>query len=145
MLEARQAEEERDAVDIEGGGYEGVALAIMAAISRGEPATLILNVRNDGTVWCVPDDAVVEVPCLVDRAGPRPLAVRPPAGHMGGLIQQVKEVERLTIAAARERAPAMALKAFALHPLVDSVTTARSLLHGYREADPMIASLFEGR
>ena len=145
MLEARQAEEERDAVDIEGGGYEGVALAIMAAISRGEPATLILNVRNDGTVWCVPDDAVAEVPCLVDRAGPRPLAVRPPAGHMGGLIQQVKEVERLTIAAARERAPAMALKAFALHPLVDSVTTARSLLHGYREADPMIASLFEGR
>ena len=145
MKEAREADEQRDEIDIEGGGYEGVALAIMAAISRGESATLILNVRNRGTVWCVPDDAVVEVPCVVDREGPRPLAVSPPQGHMAGLIQQVKEVERLTIAAARDRSPALALKAFALHPLVDSVTTARALLDGYRRADPAIAALFEGR
>lgn len=145
MKEAREAEEQRDAADIEGGGYEGVALAIMAAISRGEPATLILNVRNRGTVACLPDDAVVEVSCVVDRAGPRPLAVSAPTGHMGGLMQQVKEVERLTITAARERASSPALAAFALHPLVDSVTIARRLFDGYREANPLIGELFGGR
>ncbi len=145
MKEARRAEEQRDAADIEGGGYEGVALAIMAAISRGEAATLILNVRSGGAVRCVPDDAVVEVPCFVDRDGPRPLAVSAPQGHMAGLIQQVKEVERLTIEAGHERSPALALKAFALHPLVDSVTTARRLLDGYRHANPLVGELFEGR
>ena len=36
MREARADDEERDAADVAGGGYEGVALAIMAAISRGE-------------------------------------------------------------------------------------------------------------
>lgn len=145
MKEAREAAEQRDAADIEGGGYEGVALAIMAAISRGEPATLILNVPSGGAVGCVPDDAVVEVPCTVDRNWPRPLPVSAPTGHMAGLMQQVKEVERLTIAAALEPSPSLALKAFALHPLVDSVTTARRLLNGYREANPLIGQLFARR
>ena len=34
--ESRDEDEERDEADVEGGGYEGVALAIMAAITRGE-------------------------------------------------------------------------------------------------------------
>ena len=38
MREARSEGDERDEHDVQGGGYEGVALAIMAAISRGEPA-----------------------------------------------------------------------------------------------------------
>lgn len=142
MKEARAATEERDAVDIEGGGYEGVALAIMAAIGRGEPATLILNVRNGQTVECIPEGSVVEVPCRVDRDGPRPLPVSRPTGHMAGLMQQVKEVERLTIAAAQQRDPSSALKAFGLHPLVPSVTVARDLLAGYRRAHPLIRELF---
>lgn len=132
---------EREAADLEGGGYEGVALAFMGAVMRGEQTSMILDVRNGAAVPGLPEDAVVEVPCHVDASGARPLATGPLAGHQLGLLQQVKSVERLTIEAALTGDAATALKALALHPLVDSVTTARRLLEGYRSASPEIAAV----
>ncbi|MBC9820216.1 6-phospho-beta-glucosidase [Terrabacter sp. MAHUQ-38] len=135
MQETREADDgeshERSEADVEGGGYEGVALALMAAIARDEPARLILNVRNRGTVACLPDDAVVEVPCRVDASGPVPVEVGPLPGHALGLVQQVKAVDELIIRAAVEHSGSLAVQAFALHPLVDSVTVARELLTAY--------------
>jgi len=141
MKESRAESESRDAADIEGGGYEGVALAIMGAIARNERSTMILNVRNGSAVPGLPPEAVVEVPCTVDAYGPHPIATLPLAGHQLGLVQQVKAVEQLTIEAARSRSASLALKAFALHPLVDSVTTARVLLQGYRDRHPDLGLL----
>jgi 6-phospho-beta-glucosidase len=135
MQETREADDgeshERSETDVEGGGYEGVALALMAAIARDEPARLILNVRNRGTVACLPDDAVVEVPCRVDASGPAPVDVSPLPGHSLGLVQQVKAVDELVIRAAVEQSRSLAVQAFALHPLVDSVTVAHELLTAY--------------
>jgi 6-phospho-beta-glucosidase len=48
---------------------------------------------------------------------------------------QVKAVEQLTIRAARSRDVGLATTAFALHPLVDSVTVARELVRGYGVED----------
>ena len=53
-------------------GYAGVALGVMAAISRNERATMILNVRNGSTIAALPPDAVVEVPTVVDANGVHP-------------------------------------------------------------------------
>jgi len=137
MQESRNGDSaERDESDVEGGGYEGVALALMAAIARDEPARLILNVRNGMTLPGLPEDAVVEVPCAVDASGPRPLPVSPLAGASLGLAQQVKAVDELVVRAAREGSARLAVEAFALHPLVDSVTVARQLLDGYRHRLP---------
>ncbi|HET6968933.1 MAG TPA: 6-phospho-beta-glucosidase [Ornithinibacter sp.] len=141
MREARVEGEERDEADLVGGGYEGVALAIMAAISRGEPSTMILNIRGGGAVPGLPPDAVVEIPCTVDRGGPHPISVAPLDGHMLGLVQQVKAVERDVIEAVVTGSADAALRAFALHPLVDSVSTARRLLAGYRAASPEVDAL----
>lgn len=142
MKEARDEGEERDEHDVQGGGYEGVALAIMAAISRGEPASLILNVRNRGAVPGVPEDAVVEVPCTVDADGPKPLPVSALTPHQLGLVLQVKGVERLTISASATGDEREAVEAFALHPLVDSVTVARELVRGYRARIPAVDAVF---
>lgn len=144
MREARADGEHRDETDVAGGGYEGVALAIMAAISRGEPATMILNIRNGVALPCLPPEAVVEVPCLVDGAGVRPFVPSPLTGRMLGLVQQVKAVEELTIQAAVTRSSRHAVAAFAQHPLVDSVGTARLLFEGYRARIPAIDTLFAG-
>jgi 6-phospho-beta-glucosidase len=139
MKETR--EDERDPADVEGGGYEGVALAIMAAIARNERAAMILNVRNGTTLPGLPPEAVVEVPCTVDADGPHALSTAPLAGAMLGLVQQVKAVEQLTIQAARTRSVRVATQAFALHPLVDSVSTARTLIAGYRARIPEVDAL----
>jgi 6-phospho-beta-glucosidase len=140
MAEARAEGEEREEADL-AGGYEGVALELMGAIARDEPATLILDVRNGSTVPGLPADAVVEVPCVVDARGPRPLPAALLDGAMLGLAQQVKAVDELAIAAARNRSPGLALKAFALHPLVDSVGTARVRLEGYRTRFPEVGAV----
>ncbi|MET8948982.1 6-phospho-beta-glucosidase [Streptomyces sp. NPDC004542] len=123
-------------------GYAGVALAVMAAISRNERATMILNVRNGTTVSALPHDAVVEVPVTVDANGVHPLTVTQPDLHQAGLMQQVKAVERLTVSAAVTGSRADAVKAFSLHPLVDSVTVGRQLLDGYIDRIPEVAAVF---
>ncbi|MEV7390886.1 6-phospho-beta-glucosidase [Streptomyces sp. NPDC091215] len=125
-------------------GYAGVALGVMAAISRNERATMILNVRNGTTVSALPQDAVVEVPVTVDANGVHPLTVTQPDLHQAGLMQQVKAVERLTISAAVTGSRTDAVKAFSLHPLVDSVNVGRQLLDGYIDSIPEVAAVFAG-
>ncbi|MFI8848693.1 6-phospho-beta-glucosidase [Streptomyces sp. NPDC053499] len=130
MAESREASGgwQRDSCDLDGGGYDRVALALMRAISRNERTTLILNVRNRGAVPGLDGDAVVEVPCLVDAGGARPLAAGPVAPDQLGLMLQLKAVERSTIEAAVDHSPRAALRALALHPLVDSVHAADRVL-----------------
>ncbi|MDN3025336.1 6-phospho-beta-glucosidase [Streptomyces sp. S.PB5] len=131
---------ERDADDLSG-GYEKVALALMRAIARDERTTLILNVRNQSTLSVLDNDAVIEVPCLVDANGAHPVAVEPLPDHATGLVCAVKAVEREVLAAAESGSRTTAVKAFALHPLVDSVNVARRLVEGYREVHPGLAYL----
>lgn len=131
----------RDESDLESGGYEKVALALMRAIARNERATLILNVPNGSTLGVLDAEAVIEVPCLVDAGGAHPVAVDPLPLHAVGLVTSVKAVEREVLAAAASGSRADAVKAFALHPLVDSVTVARRLLDGYAAEHPGLAYL----
>jgi 6-phospho-beta-glucosidase len=131
---------ERDEDDLSG-GYEKVALALMRAIARDERTTLILNVRNQRTLSVLDTDAVIEVPCLVDANGAHPVTVDPLPGHATGLVCAVKAVEREVLAAADSGSRATAVKAFALHPLVDSVNVARRLVEGYTEVHPGLAYL----
>ena len=140
---AIESERESDPAHL---GYAGVALGVMTAITRDERRTMILNVRNRGTIDGLPADAVVEVPAMVDANGVHPLTLnQQPDLHQLGLMQQVKAVERQTISAATTGSTSEALKAFALHPLVDSVTVARQLLDGYLAANPDVARALAGR
>ncbi|MET7911557.1 6-phospho-beta-glucosidase [Streptomyces avermitilis] len=131
---------ERDADDLSG-GYEKVALALMRAIARDERTTLILNVRNRGALSVLDSEAVIEVPCLVDANGAHPVAVDPLPDHAMGLVCAVKAVEREVLSAAESGSRTTAVKAFALHPLVDSVNVARRLVDGYTSVHPGLAYL----
>ncbi|MFF2429921.1 6-phospho-beta-glucosidase [Streptomyces mirabilis] len=131
---------ERDVDDLSG-GYEKVALALMRAIARDERTTLILNVRNRGTLGVLDTEAVIEVPCLVDANGAHPVAVDPLPDHASGLVCAVKAVEREVLSAAESGSRTTAVKAFALHPLVDSVNVARRLVEGYTSVHTGLAYL----
>jgi 6-phospho-beta-glucosidase len=133
----------RDSDDLTSGGYEKVALALMRAIAHDERTTLILNVRNRTTLSILDEQAVVEVPCVVDAGGPRPVVVDQLPDYAQSLVCGVKAVERAVIDAAVHADPTSALKALALHPLVDSVTVARRLLDGYLRKIPELAYLRE--
>ncbi|MFB6877514.1 6-phospho-beta-glucosidase [Streptomyces sp. NPDC056323] len=132
---------ERKESDLESGGYEQVALALMRAVARNERTSLILNVRNRTTLPVLDADAVIEVPCLVDANGAHPVAVDPLPYHALGLVTAVKAVERAVLVAAASGSRSAAVKAFALHPLVDSVTVAGRLVDGYIKVHPQLAYL----
>ncbi|MEO7126118.1 MAG: 6-phospho-beta-glucosidase [Nakamurella sp.] len=131
---------DRDQQDIEEGGYEKIAIKLLGSLLRGESQRLILNVRNGDTLPGLPVNGVIEVPCLVDSGGPKPVRLPPAVGHELGLMLQVKEVEQCTIKAARTGSKALARKALALHPLVDSVAVAGQLLSGYLKGSPELAA-----
>ncbi|GAB3544870.1 6-phospho-beta-glucosidase [Arthrobacter tumbae] len=142
LAEARTAEESRDEADLAGGGYEQVALTVMRALVRDEPAELILNIRNGNAIPQLPAGAVVEIPARVTGHGVRALPVGTPTPHQLGLISQVLGVEQDVIAAVVQGDRSLALRAFALHPLIDSAHTAQRLLRGYEKALPGLRSLW---
>jgi 6-phospho-beta-glucosidase len=123
---------ERDAADVEAGGYEAIAIGLASALmgralTGSVPPRLILNVRNGGTVPALAPDAVIETVCRVDSDGAVPLPAAPPSDHELGLMSTVKSCERAIASAALTGSAADALRAFALHPLVGSLEAARTL------------------
>ena len=121
---------ERDAADVEAGGYEAIAIGLAAAlagVTGPASARLILNVRNGSTVPALAPDAVIETVCRVDSDGAVPLPAAPPSDHELGLMSTVKSCERAIASAALTGSAADALRAFALHPLVGSLEAARTL------------------
>ena len=143
MAENREAAGagERDPDDLESGGYEHVALALMRAIARDERTSLILNVRNRRTLDSLDYDAVIEVPCTVDAKGARADIVDPLPPYAVGLVCGVKSVDRAVIEAATTGSRSAALRAMATHPLIDSVNVARRLLEAYQRELPELAYL----
>ncbi|MEU3613318.1 6-phospho-beta-glucosidase [Streptomyces sp. NPDC006872] len=132
---------ERDSCDLESGGYEQVALALMRAIALDERVSLILNVRGRGRIDVLEDDDVVEVPCHVDANGARPIAGAPLPDHGKGLVCAVKAVEHAVIHAAATGERAHAVKALTIHPLIDSYAVAKRLLDGYQRHFPELGYL----
>jgi 6-phospho-beta-glucosidase len=127
--------------EAEGGGYEEVALALMTAIARDSRTDLILNVPNRGTIDLLDDEAVVEVPCRVDARGARPVPGAVIPAHGAGLVRRVKATERAVLSAAETGSRAVAVRAMASHPLIDSVPAARRLIAEYQARFPELAYL----
>ncbi|MDI6101072.1 6-phospho-beta-glucosidase [Actinoplanes sp. NEAU-A12] len=121
-------------------GYEGVALAVMRALAHNEPATLILNIRNRGTLSVLDDDAVVEVPCTVDGNGAAPQRIAPLPSHGVELVRAVKTAERWVLEAVASGSRTAAVRAMAAHPLVGPQAAAR-LIDAYRTEFPELAYL----
>lgn len=119
---------QRDTCDLEGGGYDRVALAVMRAIAGDRHARLILNVRNGSTVPQLAPEAVIETVCEVDARGARPLPCAPLREDQLGLMLQLKAVELATVEAAEFKDRDAALRAMALHPLVDSPAVVARIL-----------------
>jgi 6-phospho-beta-glucosidase len=111
-----------------GAFYSEAAAALIASLHAGTGDVQVVDVRNDGALPGLPDDAVVEVPAKIDAAGARPLRLAPLAPELLGLVQQVKAYERLTVRAAVSGDRTVALKALLANPLVREYRVAASLL-----------------
>jgi 6-phospho-beta-glucosidase len=143
MAEARNAAGDAHDHDAdENGGYESEAMAVLEAIALNSREVLILNTANRSSLPFLDASAVVEVPCVVGKAGPVPLSIGEVPAHARSLVELMKDVERTTIDAALLGSQRLAIRALALHPLVPSVTVAREIFDGYRKRLPALQEAF---
>lgn len=116
-----------------GAGYASVALNFIEALVHGKETEMILSVPNNGAIEGLYDDDVVEVTCMVGKAGAMPIHIgRPPQLQMA-LIQQVKLYERLAVNAIKNKSIDTAIDALMVHPLINSYSIARDLVLTYLE------------
>jgi 6-phospho-beta-glucosidase len=118
-----------------GAFYSEAAAQLIASLHDGAGDVQVVDVRNDGALPDLPDDAVVEIPARIDRDGAHPLPLAPLAPELRGLVEQVKAYEQLTIAAARSGDQATALRALMANPLVAQWAIAEPLLDALLEAN----------
>jgi 6-phospho-beta-glucosidase len=117
-----------------GAFYSEAAAQLMASLHDGVGDVQVVDVRNAGTLPELPHDAVVEVPCRVDRDGAHPLPLAPLAPEMRGLVQQALAYEELAVRAAVTGDRSVAFRALLANPLVPDAATARHLLPAILEA-----------
>jgi 6-phospho-beta-glucosidase len=148
---ARVAEIERELLDLyadpaldekpdllmERGGafYSEAAVQLTASLlgSAGAGSPQVVNLRNDGTLPFLPDDAVVEVPATVDRSGVQAVPVAPLDPLYAGLVAAVTAYEHLALDAAVRGGYDRVFEALLAHPLVGQADVAHGL------ADRLIA------
>jgi 6-phospho-beta-glucosidase len=111
-----------------GDGHGEVAVDTICAIAGDEERRLIVNTRNGSALTDLPAEAVVEVPCLVGRSGPKPLAMGTVPRPVSGLVAAIHAYEWLAAEAAATGSRRLALAALALHPFVRSVEVAERIL-----------------
>ncbi len=126
---------ERPALLMRRGGayYSEAALGLVGSLTNDDGVVHEVDVRNDGTLVGLADDDVVEVPARVGRGGAEPLAQRPLAPELLGLVQHVAAYERLTARAAVTRDLVDARKALLTHPLIGQLDLVDGLLEALVE------------
>ncbi len=111
-----------------GARYSDAACSLIDSIYNNKKDIQTVNVLNCGTNADLPYDAVIERNCVIDADGAHPLHIGHTPLAIRGLLQNVKAYEQLTIEAAIYGDYNKALQALTIHPLVNSASTARSIL-----------------
>jgi 6-phospho-beta-glucosidase len=129
--------EEKPALLGERGGayYSEAAVGLLASLhGHDDQSVHSMNVRNNGLLPFLPDEAVIEVSGRADKAGPAPLPVTPLAPDQAGLITHVWGYEELAVDAALRGGRQRVYRALLAHPLIGQHEYADAL------ADELIAA-----
>lgn len=97
--------------------------SIVNAIVTGVPTVVYGNVPNTGLIGNLPDDACVEVPCLVDANGVQPTAIGQLPPQLAALNRTNVNVQTLAVRAALEGSVEHVHHAVALDPLTGALLT----------------------
>jgi alpha-galactosidase/6-phospho-beta-glucosidase family protein len=116
-----------------GAFYSEAAVALIASLFSDGGDTQVVNLRNSGTLPFLPDEAVIEVPAVIDGGGATAVDVAPFAPVFRGLIAHVSGYEELALDAALRGGESRVVAALLAHPLVGQRDLAE------RMADRLIA------
>lgn len=112
-----------------GAYYSDAAVNLMISMYNNTQDIQVVNVKNNGIIPVLADDASIEINCVIGANGAIPVQLigEIPA-EIVGLLQVVKNYESLTVKAALTGNYEAALHALTIHPLVGSARIARKIL-----------------
>lgn len=111
-----------------GGIFElELAVDVMDSVYNDKGEVWTLNVPNCGAISELPDDRVVEIPCMVKRDAVTPLVSGPLPKAVRALVGALGEYQDLAARAAWEEDRKLALQALVSNPLVTSLPVAKAL------------------
>jgi 6-phospho-beta-glucosidase len=126
-----------------GAYYSEAATRLVTSLATGDGTIHVVDVRNGTAVAGLAEDDVVELPARVDAHGAQPLAQRPLAPELHGLVAHVAAYERLAVQAAVSGSRVVARKALLAHPLVGQWGKVEPLLGHLLDADSAHLPQFE--
>jgi 6-phospho-beta-glucosidase len=110
-----------------GAFYSEAAVGLIGSLLSGDGQVHSANVRNHGHLPFLPDDAVIEVSCRVDKDGPTPVPITPVGPLQSGLIAHVSAYEELAVAASVHGGRSRVYRAMLAHPLIGQHDLAEAL------------------
>src|SRR5215472_13282986 len=110
-----------------GAYYSEAAVALLASLVTDVGDRQVVNVRNNGTLPFLSDEAVIEVSASIGASGGVPVAVDPVSPLMSGLIAHVSAYEELAVQAALHGGRDRVAAALLAHPLVGQFDLANKL------------------
>ena len=97
-----------------------LAVDIIHSIETGTPLRTIGNVKNNGLITNLPEGCVVEVPCMVDKAGVHPCYVGALPAQCAALNRTNISVQELTVRGIVEKDKTKILQSLLLDPLTSA-------------------------
>ncbi len=110
-----------------GAFYSEAAVALLASLVTDARDRQVVNVRNNGTLPFLSDEAVIEVSATIGASGAIAVPVDPVSPLMSGLIAHVSAYEELAVDAALRGGRDRVAKALLAHPLVGQYDLAEKL------------------
>jgi 6-phospho-beta-glucosidase len=110
-----------------GAFYSEAAVGLIGSLLTGDDQIHAVNLRNNGHLPFLPDEAVIEVSCRVGKQGAVALPAKPAGPLLAGLIGNVAAYEELAVRAAQEPTTERIYQAMLSHPLIGQHDLAETL------------------
>jgi maltose-6'-phosphate glucosidase len=124
-----------EGTSIEAGEHAEFIVQLAGALAYNTYERMLLIVPNNGAIANVDPTAMVEVPCLVSKAGVEPLSVGTIPQFQKGLIEQQVSVEKLVVQAYLDKSYQKLWQALTLSRTVPSASVAKEILDDLIEAN----------
>ncbi len=119
-----------------GAYYSTAAISLVDAIENDKNEYHVVDVKNDGALDFLGKDDVVEIKCLVNKDGAKPVKIENfDNQYIIGLVRAVKAYEKLTVKAGLTGDYDAALTALMVHPLIGDYAKAKGVLDEMLEAN----------
>ena len=120
---------------LEIGIHASFIVDLATALAFNTHERMLLIVENTGAIENFPDDAMVEIPCIVGKDGYEPLSIGKIPTFQKGLMEQQVAVEKLVVDAWIEHSYLKLWQALTLSKTVPSANVAKALLDDLIEAN----------